>query len=290
MEHLSGRPAGSVTMKGYVRDQVSSASSEWPRAWVIVTADPGRWRATLPLHELIELLAEPRRGIRLGGLPYLWGGRELVVQFGPTSVRSSSAGWRGLARRVLATAGSASRLHETPQPRPWDGPTAEIDARDVDVPDAEIPWWLPPSGSPDRLLASAGGFEDWEFVQLLGGGWTPVRGEVTPSEEPSAAKDIFHWGEPPQLAAAVVHDGLHVGQARYGFRGPAQEVAELREPVPFNGTMPLRQLTDIRDGLLHRRRRSFSWCRSCGSQLAPERRHRRDLCHGCASRTEGVVY
>ena len=45
----------------------------------------------------------------------------------------------------------------------------------------------------------------------------------------------------------------------------------------------------LRD-LQHRRRATFTWCRSCGTQLALERRHAIDLCYGCASKLHGVVY
>lgn len=34
----------------------------------------------------------------------------------------------------------------------------------------------------------------------------------------------------------------------------------------------------------------FKKCKHCGEEFPPERRHSRNVCHGCASQHEGVVY
>lgn len=38
------------------------------------------------------------------------------------------------------------------------------------------------------------------------------------------------------------------------------------------------------------RLRQYHKCRYCGESFPPERRHRKDVCHGCAERHEGVVH
>jgi hypothetical protein len=38
------------------------------------------------------------------------------------------------------------------------------------------------------------------------------------------------------------------------------------------------------------RKRRFHKCRYCGERFPPERRISKDVCHGCASRYEGVVF
>ncbi len=38
------------------------------------------------------------------------------------------------------------------------------------------------------------------------------------------------------------------------------------------------------------RKRQFHKCRYCGERIPPERRIRKDVCHGCGARDEGVVF
>jgi hypothetical protein len=260
-----------------------------------VEASPGPWVATLPLHELMDLLEHPLDNIRLDGIAHWWRDDELVLALGPVHLRGAYPEWRALARRLLSSALSAEQLRETPWAGPWAGPTMELSPRQVVVPVRKRRRNRRPAQVVDRqvaALALAGGFDAAEFVDLFGTGWTRTREAFDSFIEYAFDGEnyLYVWGEPPQLAAATGPEGLMLGTPSGYWELPGTFVAEMIDPVPVHGSMPREEIRAVVHGLLGRRRRSFTWCRYCGCQLAPEKRASRDVCYGCQTSIEGGVY
>lgn len=275
MSQTAGAPTGTVSMRGYI-SQMADGDAEWPATYVVVDTSPERWKATLELTGLIDILDGRQGGLRR--IPHEWDGEDLVVELGPVHVRGDRQGWRALARRVLGAAGSSAELYDVPAARPWGGPSVTIPVGDVGVPGE------PEASSVDSTLAAAGGFSEEEFGELFGFGWQLVE----PSAESAPA--VYLWGNPAQLGAQITDGRLHLGQPRGSWPGPGELHMELVEPTVVDGSQPRPMIESFVADLLRRRRRTFTWCRYCGDPVAPEQRLERNVCHGCGTSVLGVVY
>jgi hypothetical protein len=271
-------------MRGYI-SQMADGGAEWPTTYVVVDTSPERWKATLELTGLIDILDGREGGLRR--IPHQWDGEDLVVELGPVHVRGDRQGWRTLARRVLGAAGSSADLYDVPAARPWGGPSVTIPVDQVGVLDDQGAPRAdePETTSVDSILAAAGGFSEEEFGQLFGFGWQPV--------EPTAVSTppVYLWGNPAQLGAQTSEDGrLQLGQPRGSWPEPGELHMELVEPTVVDSSQPRPMIETFVADLLRRRRRTFTWCRYCGDPLAPEQRLERNVCHGCGTSVLGVVY
>lgn len=273
-------------MRGYV-STFAPPDEGWPTTYVIVQTSPEAWMATLPLDELMQAVEE-RRSVPLREIPHQWKGDEFVVELGPVRLRGNSEEWRALGRRLLHGAGSASELYEAPGTTPWTGSAETISVEELQ-PEHGSGHLVAALGtpSPTSVLANAGGFSGEQFTELFGLGWRPAsardQGELFED-------DLFVWGEPPQLAAAVSPDGLRVGLPGGEWHGPGEFKRMIVDPVAVDAAVPEPMVEAFVKDLLRRRRRTFTWCRYCGDQLTPELRDERDLCFGCASGVLGTVY
>jgi hypothetical protein len=136
-----------------------------------------------------------------------------------------------------------------------------------------------------------------EFIAVFGAGWQALPNAGHDFDDSYGEGQIFGpWyiaGEPFQLMLRVRPDleavelarpkGIWVGHTlawRPDFDGDA---------VPV-GVRLLETAGPIVNAILKRRRQSFRYCRYCRRITAPEDRMDADLCHGCASIWQGVVY
>jgi hypothetical protein len=277
-----------VVMCAYASEALTFGEDEWPAAWVIVEVQPGGWRATLPVDQLLDLLTRPTTDVPLNEIPYWWDCDELSLSLGPALVSADAAGWRALVRRLLDQAGATRELNEVPRARPWAGPVTDLGTRDVTVPGGDPIWEL--RGTPGETvqeLAAAGGFDALEFVSLFGAGWQ--RHDSGARDCEACPDRIYTWGEPAQLAALVTPEGLEVGvpDATWsGVDGPPR----IGDPLPVHGWMTTATIRPLVEGIRRRRRRSLSWCRFCGRHLAPEERWSLNTCYACATTWHGVIY
>ncbi len=127
-------------MTGYVSG--FALAEESPPGWAIVDVagdpDGARWRATLPIHTLVELLASgrPRLSLRV---PHERDGDDLLLFLGPARIRAPIANWQALVDRLTSLAGNASDLLEAPGTRPWNSGIHDVAISDVMVVDARPP-------------------------------------------------------------------------------------------------------------------------------------------------------
>ena len=273
-------------MEGF-RSQFAG-DEEWPATYVIVRVEPGNWMTTVELPDLVAVaLREFDDKLRL----IAWERRsdQLTLHLGPADVTGSTKEWLFLATRVRDRSRSAAGLSEAPDGWEWPGDVDRFQVADVQVlgreehpnPPAVI---LSPM---EQVLADAGSFAPDEWRELFGTDWREGEGFGMLLADP----EVLVWGTPPQLAARVSDRGsLEVGTAGGFWDLPGQFVDELKEPHEVSASTPRALLESLLRDLLHRRRAAFTWCRSCGTQLAPERRHADDLCYGCASSLQGLVY
>lgn len=73
-----------------------------------------------------------------------------------------------------------------------------------------------------------------------------------------------------------------------GAYGPAYS-SRLWRRIP-RGELHEEQLAGLFEKAKRARRREFHTCKYCGRAVPPEHRFSKDVCHGCASEHEGVVY
>ncbi|WP_139978618.1 hypothetical protein [Nocardioides litoris] len=266
---MSTRPTPVVVLESF-RGEYADRS-----AWAVVRVDGPGWIGTLPVHEL-ELLCAGPDGVPLHGLPHRREGDHVEITLGPARVRGRVAEWRDLVERLLTTPRTTGELLESPSGRPWDGPVSDVRVADVRV--AHEP--ARPE-TPAEVLAAAAGMDLDRFIELLGDVWRAVPGE--------GPLGTYLWGEPAQLAAEPVLDGLEIGtpRARWTTHLSHYEVLDRRL---VTGDQTDEEVRDAVAPLLRRRRRGFRWCRYCGQMLAPDARFARDTCYGCATARLGVVY
>jgi hypothetical protein len=275
-----------VTMQGY-RSQLAD-DEEWPDTYVVVRTDPDVWATTVELRDLVAL-AEGRLDVAHRQLRPHTNGQLVGMVFGSTAVLGSPEEWLRLAARVRDNAESAAGLVESPHMRPFDEVDHVLEVGDVRVVERHWERWLPEVALSvdEERLADAGGFTDEEWVAQFGTGWESSVGESPLAYWP----EVFVWGTPAQLAAQLTEDGrLEVGMAGGYWDLPGVFVPAVQEAQSISASMSRPVLEAVLRDLLVRRRASFTWCRSCGTQLAPEQRHDETLCFGCATTLLGVVH
>lgn len=274
LSDISGATTVKVSMRGYI-SRLAPPDDPWPEAYVVVVTSPHTWMTTFSLGELIAVL-DGQGPATLRGIPYAWHDAELVVSFGPAQVVGDREGWLALARRLVESASSASELLEAPGARRWSGATESLSVDAVELGDgARGRGDGATPQTPDAMLAAAGGFSDAEFLDVFGFGWRPGR---SLEEDELFAAEVFVRGSPVQLAAAVGKDGkLGVGRPSGRWNGPGSLEYTVDDAVALDGGMPRQVIESHVSDLLRRRRRTFSWCRYCGSPLAPENRLARGL-------------
>lgn len=279
---------GWVDLKAYAGMFQSAASDELPATWAIVEVGPESWMATLPVHELFDVVNDGSREVHLGGIPHHWHHEALVLELGPVWVSGSREEWRSLCWRLADTQRTTEGLYETPGAREWAGPVTEMAVADVGVDGA-----VPERGSnlsPMEELAMAGGFTRDDFIEIFGAAWVPSESAVD-DHVLRYIHPVFVWGEPPQLAAGIDRSGLVIGRPRGEWAGGTHGlIYELDDPTPVDSSMPQAEVREIVRGHLRRRRRSLGWCRYCGVPLPPERRWEPGVCQGCAMVWFGVVF
>jgi len=264
-----------------------AGGEEWPDTYVVVRVEPEGWLTTLSLPDLVDLVQGPGAG-RLRDHAMEKRGDLLALRLGPVELIGSSAEWMDLAVEVRDQAGSAAGLHDSPNGPRWMGDPVTVPVERVEVFGSfESGRPMEPAlSSNEETLARAGRFDSQQWTDLFGVGWRPGEGYGTLFAE----ADVYVWGTPAQLAARPTSRGLEVGMAGGSWDLPGQFVDDIVEGHAVSAETPRELLGALLRDLLHRRRVAFTWCRYCGKQVAPERRHSADLCYGCASNLLGVVY
>lgn len=276
-----------VVMRGYVSDLLAGRPQEWPSAWAIVEAGE-RWKATLPVEQLVEMLTAPSH-VPLNGIQHHWEAEQLVLHLGPAHVAGTSIEWRALIRRLVDAAGSTRELYETPQAQPWHEAVSRLTPNQVIVPGADGHWMYRQTPSEEvQDLATSGGFEPLEFVTLFGANWE-LHHDPDWSQQSLEFVGIYTWGSPAQLAARLDLDGLLLGTPHVTWGTTTRHVG-ITDEERIHGWMTTPDINDTVERIRRRRRRSFTWCRYCGRQIAREDRIARDVCYGCSTEWHGTIY
>lgn len=144
----------------------------------------------------------------------------------------------------------------------------------------------------DRRLAADLGWTLDRLYEVAGSGWEPA---PPPREDnDDAGEDRRRWyiaGDPPQVMLGVSQeepDEVLVARP-LGNWGSWTLSFEPEAPVAVDAHDP-GQLAARLAQVATSRRRSFRWCRYCRTQCAPEHRTEADVCSGCASVVQGVVF
>jgi hypothetical protein len=280
-------------MRAYVSGLFPPVPGEWPHAWAVVEVDAGRslgsWAATIAVHELVrELRDRPGTPMR-DNLDFEWSSSDFSLTLGPARVTGSVADWRVLIRRLLAEAGSTGELYETPSARPWRAAPSEVDVRDLLAAASEDREHVMLTTT-DSIVAEELGLAPSELVDLIGVGWVGYRGDGRPmsSRDDATQAALYAWGVPAQLAvipgrpvdnAAILEPDIDLDASddqqwlpRFGVPHPTQdglvdadEVTHLTRLDPWDP-----ECASVARSLRARRRRSFGFCRLCGTYSAPE--------------------
>jgi hypothetical protein len=136
-----------------------------------------------------------------------------------------------------------------------------------------------------------------EFVQAFGAGWQPLPDDgVNLDSDPSGMGNIFGpWyvtGEPFQMTLRPRGDRVELGVPVGQWTGSHRVSWESHDRHTLDGTGPdlLQAAPPVVANLLKRRRSKFRYCRYCRQLTAPEQRSERDVCYGCSSTWQGVIY
>ena len=141
-------------------------------------------------------------------------------------------------------------------------------------------------------IAELVGRDELDVALQLGGGWRTAEIEYDPRVTLGlAADDVYVLGEPLQLVALRLYDGLRwsVGAAGIEWAGHTP-ILTITQGVLFGPGDDLEvKAAEVRR-LLLARRRSFRYCEICACPTAPEYRENDNVCHGCSSEWLNVVY
>ncbi|HEY3319329.1 MAG TPA: hypothetical protein VGP72_02490 [Planctomycetota bacterium] len=115
-----------------------------------------------------------------------------------------------------------------------------------------------------------------------------------PHAEIERTRDVFQFTEGGDAGIVVVVTAeavelrLPTVEWTCGSYGPAQ-ASRLWKRVKWNEDTGTR-LPELIEAARKARQREYRTCKFCGERVAPENRHSRDVCHGCAEERLGVVH
>ena len=132
------------------------------------------------------------------------------------------------------------------------------------------------------------------FVETFGAGWQPLLDIPTDNDaDPEGMGNIFGpWsvaGEPYQICLRPTDRGVELGMPVGRWLGHELTwQVQRREHIRTPDGLEAGKNSVAR--LLKARRSTFHYCRYCRALTPPERRFAADVCHGCSSIWQGVVY
>lgn len=149
--------------------------------------------------------------------------------------------------------------------------------------------------SPLVILTQVTGLDQRAFIDLFGAAWSRVGHEPDgyryDTDLLSAPVQLFVFGDPTQLAAKVTpifpDVQLTIGLPEVCWDGHTPTMSIIDE-VEISLPIDQEEVRHIVTRLLRKRRRTFRYCRYCGTVTPPE--HGGATCHGCRSQWLGVVF
>jgi hypothetical protein len=132
------------------------------------------------------------------------------------------------------------------------------------------------------------------FVETFGAGWQPMLDlPVDYDADPEGMGNIFGpWsvaGEPFQICLRPTDGGVELGMPAGRWLGhDLTWQVHRRESIPTLDGLEAAKAAVAR--ILKSRRSTFHYCRYCRTLTPPENRLATDVCYGCASVWQGVVY
>ncbi len=153
-----------------------------------------------------------------------------------------------------------------------------------------------PSATTEHL-AEALGLPLDDFVEAFGAGWQllPDQGhdfDSDPSGKGNILGDWYVAGEPFQVTLRPQFESVEVGtpvgrwSATFGVSWESQD----RRTIYGTGFQLLDVAPLVIAEMLKRRRAKFRYCRYCRRLTPPEERLSVDVCYGCGTAWQGVIY
>ena len=143
----------------------------------------------------------------------------------------------------------------------------------------------------DRQLANDLGWPLQRLCEVVGTGWEPV----APADNDGYVDlDQPQWyvaGEPAQVMLGVSREPA--GQVLVARPSGVWRSWMLTYEPQLPTSIYLGDVAALQSRLAEvatSRRRSFRWCRYCRTPAAPEHRTEVDVCSGCATDVQGVVF
>lgn len=148
----------------------------------------------------------------------------------------------------------------------------------------------------EHLAATLGITVD-DFVEAFGAGWhlLPTTGhdyDADPSDLGNIFGDWYVAGEPFQITLRPRDEGAELGipVGQWSNSHTVHWQSHDRRTVYGHGTQILDAAPLVVADMLKRRRSKFRYCRYCRRFTAPEERLSADVCYGCGTQWQGIIY
>jgi len=139
----------------------------------------------------------------------------------------------------------------------------------------------------DRLLADDLSMSLEHLYEVAGLGWQ-LLGDGQVLDESFQQRRWYVAGEPAQVMLGVLGDKepLLVGRPQVKWESH-RAVLQPQAPEVVNS---FDDLAVVLRRVCLARHRTFRWCRYCRTLVAPEERTEPDVCMGCATTVQGIVF